>query len=181
MSFRSEKEMSTAFRNALRDAAAQARVEWHEELQGVAGIPDYVVLATRCGKIEYVVSLELKLQSWKRGLQQAQRYLNFSNEAYVVIDASKLQSALQAVEKFDRSGVGLASFSRKGVFNIHCSARASTPFSAYFAQRFALKLANAEDDDLPFARTTNGRRTLSRLNTFVSSSPSSAVSGGSRH
>lgn len=69
-----------------------------------------------------VVAIEAKLRDWRRALVQAYRYLQFSNESWVVLDHRQISSALKMSELFRSSGIGLASFSTEGNLYVHVSA-----------------------------------------------------------
>jgi hypothetical protein len=55
----------------------------------------------------HVVAIEVKLKRWKQALAQAQRYLAFADEAYVVLDANQTALSQELREEFELSAVGL--------------------------------------------------------------------------
>jgi hypothetical protein len=63
---------------------------------------------------EVVVSIEAKLRDWRRAVIQARRYSRFSDLTFVLLDGSYQKSALQNLEEFKKSNVGLVTFSAKG-------------------------------------------------------------------
>jgi len=70
-----------------------------------------------------VVAIEAKLRDWRRALVQAYRYLQFSTEAWVVLDYAAAASAIKEEGLFRSCGVGLASFSASGELHIHVFAK----------------------------------------------------------
>jgi hypothetical protein len=70
-----------------------------------------------------VVAIEAKLSDWRRALIQAYRYLQFSNESWVLLDHKSASSALKRGETFKSCGVGLASFSTGGSLYVHFPAK----------------------------------------------------------
>lgn len=70
-----------------------------------------------------LVSIEAKLNDWKRALVQAYRYLQFSNESWVLIDHAHCLNASKHINLFSSYGIGLASFSRDGKLYIHIKAK----------------------------------------------------------
>lgn len=70
-----------------------------------------------------LVSIEAKLNDWKRALVQAYRYLQFSNESWVLIDHAHCLNASKHINLFSSYGIGLASFSTNGQLYIHNRAR----------------------------------------------------------
>lgn len=75
-----------------------------------------------CPPFKQVVAIEAKLRDWRRGLVQAYRYIQFSNESWVLLDHSTSLSALRHQEQFRTYGVGLATFTTTGKLYIHVPA-----------------------------------------------------------
>lgn len=146
MSFCTEQEMSSRFRRILLSAIESEGVRCLPEVDGGVGIPDYLLVAMSGQAISYVVAIELKIRDWHRGLLQAFRYRNFTNEVYVVLDREHLQPALANSNHFQRAGVGLASFAEDGSFEVHILAVASKPFSELLSERVALRISHALSD-----------------------------------
>lgn len=70
-----------------------------------------------------VVAIEIKLRDWNRALVQAFRYRNFATEAWVLLDHAFVRPAIQQLQRFSSTGVGLASFTPEGVLHVHQAAR----------------------------------------------------------
>jgi len=166
MSFTSEAEMSCHFRDAFATPITFKGLTWVDELKGVFGIPDYVVVKATQKRVLYVVSFELKLRNWKRGLMQAFRYRTFSNEAFLVLDQAHIASASENLDQFTRANVGLASYNRNGEFHVHWAPRPSVPFSNDFSERavrkFYERTSTSDSSELSympspaFSRSTRG-------------------------
>lgn len=135
MKFHTEVEMSRYLRNVFVPKAEFAGVSWLDELTGVLGIPDYVLVRSSTTRMLYVVAVELKLRNWKQGLLQAYRYRNFANESYLVIDEVNFKAAHENLAEFQLANVGLATFNKQGVLWIHFVPQPSKPFSPAFAER----------------------------------------------
>lgn len=58
---------------------------------------------------DLVVSVEAKLRDWRKALHQAQRYRRFSDLTFVLLDGSRVASAVSNLEAFKRCNVGLVS------------------------------------------------------------------------
>lgn len=76
-----------------------------------------------------IISIEAKLSDWSRALAQAYRNLQFANESWVVLDHRFYKPAFSQLERFQRSGVGLASVDVEGRLYIHYTAPTSSPIS----------------------------------------------------
>jgi hypothetical protein len=63
---------------------------------------------------ERIVALEAKLRDWRRALYQAVQYASYAFEAWVVLDAAFLHSAVVHVDEFERRGIGLLGLSANG-------------------------------------------------------------------
>lgn len=71
---------------------------------------------------ETIIAIEAKLSDWPRALTQAYRNRQFADESWVVLDHRYYKAALAQVERFNRSGVGLASVDVSGKLYIHTPA-----------------------------------------------------------
>jgi hypothetical protein len=168
MSFRTEDEMSSRFLEALVPKIERLGAWYLREIDSGIGIPDYLLVITSGRAISYIVGVELKLRNWRRGLLQAFRYRNFTNEAYVVIDRDHIEPALANRQHFLRAGIGLASFDEGGVFEIHVVASPGKPFSKLLAERITVRVSEALSDfdwdpemtSYEFVRTNSRRRSL---------------------
>lgn len=76
-----------------------------------------------------IIAVEAKLSDWPRALVQAYRNRQFADESWVVLDHRFHGPALAQVERFQRSGVGLASIAMTGGLYIHCAATSSPAIS----------------------------------------------------
>ena len=65
--------------------------------------------------IHELISVEAKLRDWRRALDQATRYLYYSDQAWVLLDDTSVQTARQIINDFEFRNVGLASISTAGV------------------------------------------------------------------
>lgn len=74
----------------------------------------YEISKYKNSPISKIVSIEAKLSNWKRALDQAYRYKEFSHQSWVLLDHSKIGGALKNIDRFKKAGVGLASFSTTG-------------------------------------------------------------------
>jgi len=79
---------------------------------------------------ETIIALEAKLSDWSRALVQAYRNRQFADESWVVLDHRFYKAALAQLERFDRSGVGLASVDLSGNLYIHHVAPSAPAMSA---------------------------------------------------
>lgn len=68
---------------------------------------------------QMIVSIEAKLNDWSRALMQAYRNRQFADESWVVLDHRFYKPALAQLERFQRSGVGLASVDTAGNLYVH--------------------------------------------------------------
>lgn len=139
MRFASEAEMSQHFRDTFADPITFEGLTWVDELEGIFGVPDYVVVKATEEQVLYVVSFELKLRNWKRGLIQAFRYKSFSNESFLVLDDTHVTPAYKNLDQFVRANVGLASYNRNREFHVHWAPQPSVPFSTDFSERAVQK------------------------------------------
>ncbi len=82
-----------------------------------------------------LISIEGKLQNWKKALEQAARNRLFSSYSYVVIDAKKARPAVKQIDRFKQSGVGLAiaAANERTVTIIYRPPRSSGPISDIYA------------------------------------------------
>lgn len=78
---------------------------------------------------QLIVALEAKLSHWQQALVQAYRNLQFADESWVVLDHQHHRPALINVERFARSGVGLASIDSSSKLIIHSAARREIVYS----------------------------------------------------
>lgn len=80
-----------------------------QEPKGLFGIPDMLLYNGE------IVAIEFKLKNWKKALQQAFRYRNFSCESYVFLDSAFISSAVKNIEEFERFNIGLCGVTEDGI------------------------------------------------------------------
>ena len=68
---------------------------------------------------ETIISIEAKLSDWQRAIVQAYRNRQFADESWVVLDHRYYKPAVGQIDRFQRSGVGLASVDVEGNLYIH--------------------------------------------------------------
>jgi hypothetical protein len=88
-----------------------------------------VFASVKVPPFQKIISVEAKLSDWSRALVQAYRNRQFADESWVVLDHRFYKPALAQVERFQRSGVGLASVEVTGNLYIHYHAPASPAIS----------------------------------------------------
>jgi hypothetical protein len=102
------------------------------EPKGLFGIPDLVVanVEHRNGQATIIRSFafEMKLSNWKRAITQAYRYRAFANLAFVVIDRHFLKPALDNIEDFVKSNIGLISIDQSGFIHLHHTPEFEAPY-----------------------------------------------------
>lgn len=69
--------------------------------------------------LQILVSVEAKLRDWRKALDQAIRYLTYSDQAWVLLDSHSVQPALNNIGAFETRNVGLASISTSGDVSKH--------------------------------------------------------------
>lgn len=77
----------------------------------------------------YIVAVEAKLKKWQSALAQAYRNRQFADESWVVLDHRYQAPAAAQLDRFQRSGVGLASVSVSGELFIHQAPIPAPPIS----------------------------------------------------
>jgi len=56
-------------------------------------------------------AIEAKLSDWRRALSQANRYKDFANEVWVLMDSASVSAAASNIEEFKRQNIGLVAIS----------------------------------------------------------------------
>ncbi|NMA50482.1 MAG: hypothetical protein GX951_01355 [Mollicutes bacterium] len=118
--FQTEKDLVIALLSTLEEK--KIRIEKVkdflilQEVDGMIGRPD-VLLKTKRGK--KIITIEVKLKNWKRALRQAYRYRCFSDMSYICMDSKNIKPALDNIELFMKSNIGLISIDRQGNVIIH--------------------------------------------------------------
>jgi len=100
-----------------------------------------------------IVAIEAKLRDWRRALYQASRYLDYADEAWVVLGGAGLSTAFLHVDDFRRRGVGLMALARDGALKIATPAQTSPPRMAgrvwHVNAEIARRLQNSRLEKLP--------------------------------
>lgn len=74
-------------------------------------------------------SIELKLENWKKALEQAVRGKSFADYQYVVLDESNILRAINHMGEFEDYGVGLMEIDETGEYHIHYKPDKESPYS----------------------------------------------------
>ena len=165
MKFSSEKEMSILFENFVTTSFENKNIDLIEGFNGLFGVPDYILIEKKNSSINYIISIELKLRNWKRALKQAFRYRSFSNESIVVIDEKYVHSALNKIDFFLQSNIGLASFNKNKELKIYLYPQKSMPFSEIFNDKIIKHLSHETDIALNLKNRKHNKLS-SRLTTY---------------
>lgn len=103
------------------------------ELRGLFGIPDLVIANFAIDKetpyIYRSFAFEMKLQNWKKAIVQAFKYQAFADFSFVVLDSSYIHLALNNIDRFQKSNVGLISIDTSSFINIHFLPIESKPYT----------------------------------------------------
>ena len=144
--FSSELEMSNMFINIIHNYIPPIQAfQWHAEVEGFVGIPDFVFISKLDETSEVTISFELKLSNWKKALNQAFRYRTFSNVSYVVMDEAFIHRPQNNLQLFTKYNIGLVSLNTNGDLKIIVSPTYNQPFSDNMMALLWKKLL--EDDD----------------------------------
>jgi hypothetical protein len=74
-----------------------------------------------------ICSFEFKLYNWRRALRQARRYRSFSHRVYVVMPQTGIRRAMNELELFKRSNIGLICHNSDGTSRKIVTSRKSKP------------------------------------------------------
>ena len=82
-------------------------------------------------KSKNVIAVEAKLRDWRRAYKQALRYRLFADMIFVVLDKSNIKPLINkgGIELYEREGIGLASVTPNGDWDLLLHAKISQPFS----------------------------------------------------
>ncbi|GEM_PF-1761277 len=133
--FATEKEMQKSFEEHLRSIFHDNEAIIASQVEGLFGVPDVVLLEPPSGRTAHIIAMELKLSSWKKALTQAFRYKSFAWEAYVVLDASRSNSAINNIAEFREKNIGLATYSVERSFVVHCRPRIERPYCIHLTEK----------------------------------------------
>ncbi len=140
MNFHTEKEMSLAFRGYLDRIIKIPNVNIFDELKGLFGIPDYVIIESNEFQLSnYIIAVELKLKNWNRALIQSFRYKSFANLSYVILDETNINNAIENIHKFKKFNVGLASFNKNYTLKIYHQPICGLPYSEFIYKKLCEK------------------------------------------
>ncbi len=115
----------------LSSSAAQRLIKQLQHLGLWTERPSRSALASiRVQPFQTIVAVEAKLTDWSRALGQAYRNRQFADESWVVLDHRFHRPAVAQLERFIRSGVGLASMELNGDLFIHHGAIATPAMSS---------------------------------------------------
>ena len=67
--------------------------------------------------VNHIHAIEAKLKNWKRALEQATRYQDYAEQAWVLLDEKSITPALNNIEHFKHFDIGLSTISRDGVLS----------------------------------------------------------------
>lgn len=115
----------------IAKAATQRLIRQFQGLGLLLDVPSGIALPSIAVlPFQSIISIEAKLSDWSRALFQAYRNRQFADESWVVLDHRFSKSAVTKLERFQRSGVGLASVSVTGDLYIHYPAPSAPALNA---------------------------------------------------
>ena len=165
--FRSEAELVRYYSHLVQEAIHNLNLDigMQYEVSAPGGVPDLVIFHEERHALQYVITVEFKLSNWRRAIHQAFRHRNFGNEAYVILDQARSQTAIRNLEIFKKANVGLITVDAEGRLRTWYSPEPGLPFSKEFSQMVACSLLFPRQPmptELPFIRSVRGGATLSR-------------------
>lgn len=111
------------------------------EPKGLFGVPDLVIANFEESKNQFKIirtyAFELKLYDWRRALIQAYKYQAFSNYSFVLLDEEFIQRALNHLDLFVLSNIGLISLHQSGNFLVHHFPDSNDPYSENLKQKLS--------------------------------------------
>lgn len=123
---RGESNYVLAFARVYRDAfpTNTTVIAKREVAVSGFGIPDLLWLSAEKTTTE-LFAFEMKLTDWRKALAQAYRYRYFANSVYVVLPPEHAQRAMQFIQLFQHTDVGLLAFDkeRREINNIYTPQR----------------------------------------------------------
>lgn len=134
MSFKSEKIMVDKIKISDYFSQFKEGCQLLEEVDGFFGIPDLVIITPY-----ETYSYEAKLSNWKRAIYQAFRYKAFSDKSFVILDSYKINPALNHLDQFIRSNVGLMDINDFGSIHTYYDPVPESPFSPRLDRKFKKK------------------------------------------
>lgn len=117
-----------------------------KEMSGIIGIPDLILVKFLKHKKNSIqlksFSFEFKLYNWKRALTQAYRYKAFNHKSYVIMDHKYVHRAIDNLNFFIRSNIGLASIDGTGTCKTFFIPKTSVPYSSDLYNKFREAVIN---------------------------------------
>jgi hypothetical protein len=112
------------------------------EVKGLFGIPDLLFSFRRYDtlgrEIIRTVAFEFKKSNWQRALIQAYKYASFANYSYVVLDEATSEAAINSLDKFVLSNIGLLSINTDGNIKWHHRPKYRIPYSLSIKSTFTI-------------------------------------------
>jgi hypothetical protein len=133
MKFNSEEELVLHFKNYFYKRINKDFI-YLEEVKGLFGIPDGVLIKRNENNI-CIISIEFKLNNWKRAIQQAFKYKSFSTHSFVIFDGYCSKNILKNIEDFKQFNIGLGFFNKNQEFNIVYCPKFERPFSEHYVNK----------------------------------------------
>lgn len=93
-----------------------------------------------------IASYEAKLKNWRRALEQAYRYKDFSNQSWVIMDEYHISPALEKLKEFSSRNIGLASINTRGIIKVHSKIKNEEPRSRLYNWTANAKIAAILDE-----------------------------------
>ncbi len=94
-----------------------------------SGITDIIMMT----KEKKVIAIELKLNKWKKALNQAYRNTSFAHYCYVLLPQENVYTAAKYENEFVRKGVGLAYYNRSQL-TVLIRARGNKPLTPWLTK-----------------------------------------------
>lgn len=145
MPFASEKELfndvlNSSYINSMLDTKRSV-IKFIEEPKGLFGIPDLVIATFYNDNNNNICRLksyafEMKLKNWKRALSQAFRYKAFVEYSYVILDENHINPALENIDLFKKSNIGLLGVSDKSEVFSYYKPRAEKPYCQFLRDSY---------------------------------------------
>jgi len=132
--------MSLKFSNYIIQKSQTDLIKIFKEVKGLVGIPDYLIYYNN----KMIISIELKIKNWKKGLEQAFKYRTFSNMSYLIIADDWLYLAKSNLRLFKKYNIGLASFDNCSNFKVFFHPKYDNPFSTFYLELLNKKLLSNE-------------------------------------
>ena len=130
--FKTEKDMADLVISSkyIKEvfSSKNAKIYYEVEPQGLFGIPDLIISNINDTDIQ-VFAFEFKLSNWKRALKQAFRYRSFAHYSYVLMDQDFVNPALNNIDEFKRTNIGLMTIDIEGNITVYFQPNFEQPYS----------------------------------------------------